>query len=70
MIGVTPLLYIGWKLIKGTKIYKAEEIDLLKDLDGIEEYQRAYVPSKAKYVLCIVLCISHPISQSRTGAFY
>ncbi|KAM7198588.1 Amino acid permease domain containing protein [Naviculisporaceae sp. PSN 640] len=48
MIGVTPVLFLGWKFLKGTKIYKPEEVDLLKDLDGIEEYQRTYVPSKAK----------------------
>ncbi|KAM7198143.1 amino acid permease [Rhypophila sp. PSN 637] len=46
MIFITPVLYIGWKLLKRTKILRADEIDLLKDLDTIEEYQRTYVPSK------------------------
>ncbi|KAM7218147.1 Amino acid permease domain containing protein [Rhypophila decipiens] len=47
MIFITPVLYIGWKLLKRTKILRADEIDLLKDLDTIEEYQRTYVPSKS-----------------------
>ncbi|KAK4214408.1 amino acid permease-domain-containing protein [Rhypophila decipiens] len=47
MIFITPVLYIGWKFLKRTKILRADEIDLLKDLDTIEEYQRTYVPSKS-----------------------
>lgn len=43
MIGVFPLLFFGWKFLKKTKWLKAEEVDLLKDLDEIEEYTRNYV---------------------------
>lgn len=43
MIGVFPVLFIGWKFLKRTKWLKAEEVDLLKDLDEIEAYTRDYV---------------------------
>jgi len=45
MIGVFPFLYIGWKILKKTKIHKASEIDLVKNLDEIAEYERNYVPT-------------------------
>ena len=48
MIGVVPVLYIGWKVIKRTKFLKPTEVDLLKDLDEIEEYERNYVPKPPK----------------------
>lgn len=45
MVGVFPVLYIGWKLIKKTKFRKPHEVDLYKDLEEIEEYHRNYVPT-------------------------
>lgn len=45
MIFVYPVLYFGYKFIRKTKIRKPEEIDLFKDLDEIEEYQRNYIPT-------------------------
>ncbi|CCC05041.1 hypothetical protein SMACR_07364 [Sordaria macrospora] len=44
MIGVCPVLFVVWKLVKKTKFHKAEEIDLYKNLDEVEEYQANYVP--------------------------
>lgn len=44
MIGVVPVLFVGWKVIKGTKFLKPTEVDLMKDVDEIEQYQRNYVP--------------------------
>lgn len=44
MIGVFPILFISWKLYKKTKWLKPHEVDLRKDLDDIEEYERTYVP--------------------------
>ncbi|KAK3398263.1 putative carnitine transport protein [Sordaria brevicollis] len=44
MVGVCPVLFVGWKLLKKTKFYKAAEIDLYKNLDEVEEYQANYVP--------------------------
>jgi amino acid transporter len=47
MIGVFPVLYVVWKLIHKTKIYKPEEVDLQKDVAEIEEYEREFIPTKA-----------------------
>ncbi|EXJ81965.1 hypothetical protein A1O1_08032 [Capronia coronata CBS 617.96] len=44
MIGVFPILFVGWKLIKKTKWLKPHEVDLRKDMDELEEYERNYVP--------------------------
>ncbi|KAI4161147.1 MAG: hypothetical protein L6R39_000107 [Caloplaca ligustica] len=45
MVGVFPVLYFGWKLLRGTKIIKLSEVDLHKDVEEIDEYTRNYVPS-------------------------
>ncbi|KAH7162200.1 amino acid permease/ SLC12A domain-containing protein [Dactylonectria estremocensis] len=47
MVGVFPVLYVGWKLIHKTKILKPEEVDLQKDLDIIANYEANYVPQPA-----------------------
>lgn len=44
MLAVFPILYFGYKFIRGTKIIRPEDVDLLKDLDVIEEYERNYIP--------------------------
>lgn len=72
MVAITPLLYVGWKVLKRSTLYKLEEVDLVKDLDEIEEYEAAYVPQPPKYVIpCIFTyssCqhLSH-ISSSNAG---
>jgi amino acid transporter len=48
MIGVFPILFVGWKLIKRTKWQKPAEVDLIRDLDEVEEYTRNYVPVPPK----------------------
>lgn len=48
MIMLFPVLYFGWKIIHKTKIYKPIEVDLLKDLDVIEEYEQNFVPQPPK----------------------
>lgn len=53
MVMLFPLLYIGWKLIHRTRIYKAKEVDLHKDLDVVEEYERNFIPVPPKYVLSL-----------------
>lgn len=45
MIFIVPVLFVGWKIIKKTKWLKPEEVDLYKDVEEIEEYQRNYVPN-------------------------
>lgn len=45
MIFVYPVLYFGYKFVRKTKIRKPEEVDLLKDVAEIEEYQNNYIPT-------------------------
>ncbi|KAK4099379.1 hypothetical protein N658DRAFT_430224 [Parathielavia hyrcaniae] len=44
MVALVPLLYLGWKVTKKTKIYSPAEVDLQKNLDEIAKYERDYVP--------------------------
>ena len=37
MIFVLPVLHLGWKIIKKTKFKSPLEVDLYRDLEGIEE---------------------------------
>lgn len=48
MIGVFPLLYLGWKYYKKTKFLKPHEVDLVKDVAEIDEYTRNYVARPAR----------------------
>lgn len=50
MIGVFPLIFVGWKLWHKTQFRKPEEIDLKTGLDEIEEYERNYIPLRASNV--------------------
>lgn len=43
MIGVFPVLFFSWKLLKRTRWLKPEEVDLLKDVAEIEEYTKNFV---------------------------
>ncbi|RHZ73439.1 hypothetical protein CDV55_105635 [Aspergillus turcosus] len=51
MIGLFPVLYCGWKIVKRTKTKKPEEVDLVTGLDEIEEYERNYIPEKPSNAL-------------------
>jgi amino acid transporter len=45
MIGVFPVIFVTWKLVKKTKWLKPEEVQLrTKEVEEIEEYTRNYVP--------------------------
>ncbi|KAI3548320.1 amino acid permease [Colletotrichum filicis] len=48
MVGIFPVLYLGWKFLKKTKIFKPEEVDLYRNKDEIDEYERTFVPTPAK----------------------
>ncbi|KAK4995643.1 general amino acid permease agp2 [Elasticomyces elasticus] len=48
MIGVFPIIFIGWKLIKRTKFHKPLDIDLRGEVEEIEEYTRNFVPAPHK----------------------
>ncbi|KAK6005372.1 hypothetical protein QM012_008151 [Aureobasidium pullulans] len=47
MIGLFPILFIGWKLIKKTKWTPAVDVDLRGEVEEIEEYQATFVPSSS-----------------------
>ncbi|KAI1080768.1 amino acid permease/ SLC12A domain-containing protein [Whalleya microplaca] len=44
MIGVCPLLFVGWKFIHKTRHHRLHEIDLRKDVDEVEDYTNNFVP--------------------------
>lgn len=48
MIGVCPLLYIGWKFLKRTKFLEPHEVNLSENVAEIEEYTRNFVPTPPK----------------------
>jgi len=43
MVGVSPILYFGWKLLKRTKIVPAAEVDLVWDRPIIDAYEATFV---------------------------
>jgi amino acid transporter len=65
MVMLFPVLYIGWKLIHRTRIYKAKEVDLHKDLDVVEEYERNFipVPPKCVFLPCTLQTVVTNFSQ-------
>lgn len=50
MIGVFPILFIGWKVVKKSKWRKPEEVDLKGEVEEIEEYTRNFVPTPPRLV--------------------
>ena len=48
MLAVVPILYVGYKFARKTHIWKAEEVDLQKNLDEIAEYERTFIPRPPK----------------------
>jgi amino acid transporter len=48
MIGLFPILFFGWKLIKKSKWRKPEEVDLKGELAEIDEYTRNFVQTPPK----------------------
>jgi yeast amino acid transporter len=47
-VGLFPVLFGAWKLIKKTKWRKLEEVDLKGEVEEIEEYTRNFVPQPSK----------------------
>lgn len=43
MVFLFPVLVLGYKFMKKTKVIKAHEADLVTDLAEIEEYHRTFV---------------------------
>jgi len=49
MVGVFPLLFVGWKVLKKTKWRKPHEVELRpKELAEVDEYERNYVYIRPK----------------------
>jgi yeast amino acid transporter len=48
MIGLFPVLYIGWKLLKKTRLNMPHEVDLHHNLDEVDAYERTFVPIPPK----------------------
>lgn len=42
MIGVCPILYVGWKIWRKTKIIKPHEADLVWDRPAIDRYEASF----------------------------
>lgn len=57
MIGLVPLLFIGWKVLKRTRFRKPMEVDLVRDLEEIEEYTRNFVPLPPRYEFPLFLAV-------------
>lgn len=50
MVGVFPVLFVAWKVLKRTKWLSPYEVDLIRDLAQIEDYTRDYVHVPEKSV--------------------
>jgi yeast amino acid transporter len=37
-------LYLGWKFLKKTKVWKPEEMDFVRGIPSVEETELPYVP--------------------------
>lgn len=57
MIMATPVLFVGWKLFRGTRFLAPDEIDLKRHIHEIETYERNYIPQRSRYFYSG----SHPI---------
>lgn len=64
MIFVYPVLYFGYKFVRKTKIRKPEEVDLVKDVAEIEEYQNNYIPTPPRYALHFTRISNGPIHHA------
>jgi amino acid transporter len=47
MVGVFPVLFVGWKFVKKTRWLMPEEVDSIRGAD-IEEYTRYFAPEPSK----------------------
>ena len=51
-VGLFPVLFFGWRILKRTHWKKTTEIDLKGEVEEIEEYTRTFVPQPSKLALC------------------
>lgn len=50
MIGIFPVLFVGWKVLKKSKWQRPEEVDLLTNKAEVDAYERGYVDPIPRYV--------------------
>ena len=50
MVGVFPVLFFGWKLVKKPRWLMPEEVDLITGVE-IEENTRYFAPEPSKQVI-------------------
>ncbi|KAI7168329.1 amino acid permease [Hortaea werneckii] len=50
MIALCPILFVGWKVIKRTRLRKPHEVDLEGEIEEIDEYTRNFVPQPYRNV--------------------
>lgn len=43
MVGVCPILFVGWKLLKGTTWAKPEAVDLMTGKPEVDAYEKNYI---------------------------
>ncbi|KAI7278743.1 amino acid permease [Hortaea werneckii] len=50
MIALCPILFVGWKIIKRTRLRRSHEVDLKGEVEEIDEYTRTFVPQPYRNV--------------------
>lgn len=55
MVGIFPVIFVGWKVLKGTRFLRPEEVDLVTGVAEIDEYSRNYVPDPSSSKFGLVL---------------
>ncbi|KAL7624870.1 general amino acid permease agp2 [Parahypoxylon ruwenzoriense] len=45
MIGICPILFVGWKLIHRTRYHRPHEVDLYRDIAAVEDYHNKFIPT-------------------------
>lgn len=66
MVGVFPVLFLGWKVIKRTKWLQPHEVDLISGVEEIEEYTRNFIPSPSRWVMVLSESLVNTLTSYRT----
>lgn len=69
MIGLFPVLFYGWKIIKKSKWRRPEEVDLRGEVEEIDEYTRNFVPTPPRYDAIAMLYKKSKILTLRQECF-
>ncbi|TGZ78805.1 putative general amino acid permease [Ascodesmis nigricans] len=56
MVGVFPIVYVGWKVVKRDRTQDPAEVDVFRmEKEQIDDYQESYVPAPDRYVVSVFL---------------